>query len=69
MSTTASITRELNPPAHRPVTRMIMTYVDPKTKQTDSRLLRMGDRQADAFLIKTLRWASHNGVEVTFRPA
>jgi len=48
---------------------MIMTYVDPKTKQTDSRLLRMGDRQADAFLIKTLRWASHNGVEVTFRPA
>lgn len=69
MSDTSAIVREMNPQVHKPVTRMIMSYIDPKTKKPDSKLLRMGDRQADAFLLKTLRWASHNGVEVTFRPA
>lgn len=63
---TARVTKDVH--VHKPKTRMIMTFTDKEGKK-DSKLLNMGESAADRLILKTLRWASYNGIEVTFRPA
>jgi hypothetical protein len=63
---TSNITREAH--VHKPVTRMLMSYSDKQGKRV-TKLLDMRHTTTGAFIFQTLRWASHNGVEVTFRPA
>jgi hypothetical protein len=46
---------------------MLMSYTDTKGERC-AKILKMGNPNDDAFLLKTLRWASHNGVEIVFRP-
>jgi hypothetical protein len=65
MTHTARITKEIH--VHKPATRMLMSYTDTKGERC-AKILKMGNPNDDAFLLKTLRWASHNGVEIVFRP-
>lgn len=54
--------------SHKPLTRMIMIYND-KAGQRQTQLIKMGTPGGEQLIQKTLRWASYNGIEVTFRPA
>lgn len=53
---------------HRPKIRQLMTFTDKEGKR-QSHLLNPGDAAAAALIIRTLKWAAHNGIVVTFRPA
>jgi hypothetical protein len=59
--------RENTERPHKPLTRMIMIYED-KAGVRHSNLIKMGTPGGEQLIQKTLRWASYNGIEVTFRP-
>lgn len=65
MSYTAEITKDLH--VHKPITKMLMTYTD-KSNQKQALICNMGSPADTNRIIKTLRWASHHGIEVIFRP-
>jgi hypothetical protein len=44
-----------------------MTYNDESGKK-QAILLNPGDRKAEALILRTIRWASYRGIEITFRP-
>jgi hypothetical protein len=66
MADTSQIVKDMH--VHKPLTRMIMMYTDKKGKRHSS-LLKMGNESADALILRTLKWASYEGIEVIFRPA
>lgn len=67
MNHTAQITRDMH--THTRQTRLLMTYVDPASSEKVAKLINnLGSHETGKYLIRTLRWASHNGVEVIFRP-
>jgi hypothetical protein len=59
---------------HVPITKMLMVYNDPTLKPTDRGykvakvIEHMGTQNTQDYIMRTLRWASNHGVEVTFRP-
>lgn len=62
---TSRITRDLH--VHKPEIRSLMTYADTQGKRV-SNVLDLRDPKAVAVLVRTLKWAAHNGVEVIIRP-
>lgn len=68
MTISASVTKELNQhPVHKKRTQMVMTYTDSNGERT-AKILNMWETNAQDLIVRTIRWASHNGVEVNFRP-
>ena len=65
MSYTSGIVKEMR--VHKPVTKMLMLYVD-KESRKQVIVCNMGSSDDTNRIIKTLRWASHHGIEVIFRP-
>jgi len=65
MSPTARIVKDLH--VHKLITKMVMTYRDESNKAI-AIILEMKSDEHMTRAIRTLRWASHRGIEVTFRP-
>lgn len=58
----------MNALVHKPLLRMVMTYTANDGKRVAT-LIKVGTQEADKLVLRTLKWAAHTGVEVTFRPA
>jgi len=65
MSYTSGIVKEMH--VHKPVTKMLMLYTDQESRK-QAIVCNMGSNADMTRIIKTLRWASHHGIEVIFRP-
>lgn len=53
---------------HKPMIRALMTYSD-KNGKRQAHLIQIGDARGEALIQRTIRYAMHNGIEVTIRPA
>jgi hypothetical protein len=59
-------TKEMH--VHKPMIRLLMTYRN-EDNVPQSHLINMTEGRGNGLILRTLRWAAHNGIEVTFRPA
>lgn len=65
MKPTARITKDMH--VHTPILRALMTYhTDEGVKK--AHVLNLDEKEAIALLIRTTKWATRKGIEITLRP-
>lgn len=67
MSHSARITKDIHDQIHTPQKRILMCYRDRESKP-NAKILDMRNPEASELVIRTLKWATLHGIEVTFRP-
>ena len=67
MTHTAQIVKEIHK-VHTRKTRAVMSWTDTEGKR-HAKILNLWEPQATELLNRTVKWASHNGIEIMIRPA